>query len=216
MDFLNHLYESIYQYAEAHTEVASPLLAQLERETHLKTLQPRMLSGHLQGRFLALLSQLMQPRKILEIGTFTGYSALCLAEGLAPDGVLHTIEVNPELKPLIQKYTQQSPHGHIETHIGDARDIVPTLGITDFDLVFIDAAKRDYADYYALAMSHTRIGALIIADNVLWSGKVTLDEKDRATQILDNFNQQVQDDPRVQNILLPLRDGLMLARKISA
>jgi caffeoyl-CoA O-methyltransferase len=215
MDFLNQLYENIYQYAEAHTSVESPLLAQLARETHLKTLQPRMLSGHLQGRFLSLLARLMQPRKILEIGTFTGYSALCLAEGLVADGVLHTVEVNEELAWLIKKYTQQSPHGRIETHFGDARAIVPTLGITDFDMVFVDAAKRDYAEYYEMAMAHTRIGGIIIADNVLWSGKVTQTPKDRDTQILDAFNQQIQADTRVENLLMPLRDGLMIARKIA-
>lgn len=210
MDFLP---EKINRYAEEHTTAHSDLLGMIERETHLKTLAPRMLSGHLQGRFLSMISQLMQPQKILEIGTFTGYSALCLAEGLAEDGLLYALEANDELTFLINKYIEKSPFSNkIKLIIGNAIEIIPTLD-EEFDLVFIDAGKRDYPQYYDLIIDKVRTGGLIIADNILWSGKVVQDSKDLDTRIIDDFNKKIHQDERVENILLPLRDGLMIARK---
>ncbi len=172
-----------------------------------------MLSGPLQGRFLALISKLMRPQRVLEIGTFTGYSALCLAEGLAEGGELHTIEANPELAWLIRKYVDKSPFARqIQLHIGRAQSVIPTL-TGNFDFVFMDAGKLDYSLYYDLVIDRMSAGALLIADNVLWSGKVIDNEKDVDTRSLDAFNKRVQADERVETLLLPLRDGLMLARK---
>ena len=210
---MNFLPKIINDYAEAHTSPDSDLLIALERETHLKTLAPRMLSGHLQGRFLSLISHLMQPKRVLEIGTFTGYSALCLAEGLADDGILYALEANDELDYLIKQSVEKSPFPHkIKLFIGNALEIIPSLDET-FDLVFIDAGKRDYPLYYDLVIDKVRSGGLIIADNILWSGKVVEDKKDVDTQIIDTFNKKIHADERVENILLPLRDGLMMARK---
>ena len=210
MDFLP---KKIADYAEAHTEGESDLLQSLVRETHLKTLAPRMLSGHLQGRFLSLLTKLMQPKRILEIGTFTGYAALCMAEGLAEDGILTTIEANDELAFLIEKYIEKGNFkGRITPIFGNALEIIPTL--TDvFDVVFIDAGKRDYPKYYDLVLPKVRSGGLIIADNILWSGKVVEEKKDLDTQIIDQFNKKILADERVECLLLPIRDGLMMARK---
>ncbi len=210
---MNFLPKKINDYAEAHTSLDSDLLIALERETHLKTLAPRMLSGHLQGRFLSLISHLMQPKRVLEIGTFTGYSALCLAEGLADDGILYALEANDELEYLIKQSVEKSPSPQkIKLLIGNALEIIPDLDET-FDLVFIDAGKRDYPLYYDLVIDKLRKGGLIIADNILWSGKVVEDKKDIDTQIIDTFNKKIHADERVENILLPIRDGLMMARK---
>jgi len=211
-DYINRL----HQYCEEHTSPQSPLLNALERETHLKTLAPQMLSGHLQGHFLSLLSQLMQPTTILEIGTFTGYSAICLAQGLQAGGRLHTIEANPEMEYLIRDYLQRAGlEERISLHIGEAQQIIPTLEET-FDLVFIDAGKQEYALFYDLVIERVRSGGLIIADNVLWSGKPlepALREQDADTAAIHQFNQKVQQDARVDNIMLPIRDGLLIARK---
>ena len=210
MDFLPH---KISAYAEAHTTSDTPLLQALDRETHLQTLKPRMLSGHLQGRFLSMISQMLKPKAVLEIGTFTGYSALCLAEGLVEGGVLHTIEADEELEPIIRKYFEASGlEGKLRLHIGNALQIIPTLQET-FDLVFIDAAKREYPAYYDLVIDRVRSGGFIIADNILWSGKVTEERQDVDTKIIDGFNKKIHEDSRVENILLPIRDGLMVARK---
>ena len=210
---MNFLPEKINDYAEAHTSPDSDLLIALERETHLKTLAPRMLSGHLQGRFLSLISHLTQPKRVLEIGTFTGYSALCLAEGLADDGILYALEANDELEYLIKQSVEKSPSpDKIKLLIGNALEIIPSLDET-FDLVFIDAGKRDYPMYFDLVIDKVRSGGLIIADNILWSGKVVEDKKDVDTQIIDTFNKKIHADERVENILLPIRDGLMMARK---
>ncbi|MCB0549331.1 MAG: O-methyltransferase [Phaeodactylibacter sp.] len=212
-DFLNR----INQYCEAHSTPPSPLLYQLERETHLKTLAPQMLSGPLQGQLLSLLSKIQRPKAILEIGTFTGYAALCLAQGLPEGGTLHTIEANPELEYLIRKYIALAGlQNKIHLHIGDALEVIPQLE-GSFDLVFIDAGKQDYALYYDLVIDRVEPGGLIIADNVLWSGKVTSPaerEGDADTRLIHQFNEKVQQDPRVENILLPLRDGLLIARKV--
>ena len=205
--------DKIYEYAEKHTTPDSAALQELIRETHLKTLSPRMLSGHLQGRLLSLLSHLIQPRRILEIGTFTGYSALCLAEGLASDGCVYALEANDELEYIIRKYmTETGFENKIKLLIGNALDIIPTIDET-FDLVFIDAGKRDYPAYYDLVIDKVRSGGLIIADNILWSGKVLVEKKDADTKIIDEFNKKIHLDDRVENLLLPLRDGLMIARK---
>ncbi len=211
---MNFLPVSIADYAEMHTSPESPMLQSLERETHLKMLRPGMLSGKLQGRLLSMFSYMLRPSAILEIGTFTGYSALCLAEGLAENGILDTIEANEEYEPVIRKYIAAAGlENKIRLHIGDALKIIPTLKKT-FDLVFIDAGKRDYPQYYDQVFGKVRPGGFIIADNVLWKGKVTEDNQDVDTAILNGFNKRMLNDPRVENILLPLRDGLMVARKL--
>lgn len=200
-------------YCEAHTTTQSDLLYQLERETFLKTLAPQMASGHLQGRLLTILCQLIQPKIALEIGTFTGYAALCIADGLPDKSVLHTIEVNEELSYISHKYFQESPVGHkIKPHIGDATAIVPTLPYP-FDFVFIDAGKKDYAAHFDLVIDKVSSGGIILADNVLWSGKVAEKKLDKVTKILHNFNEKIQQDERVENVLLPIRDGLLVIRK---
>lgn len=212
MDFIK---AAIEQYANQHTEGESDLLNKLNRDTHLKVLQPRMLSGHFQGRLLSLLSHLVQPKRILEIGTYTGYSALSMAEGLVEGGKLITIDCNEDLEHFIHEALKSSDLGaKIEFKLGDALDIIPQLNET-FDLVFIDADKSNYINYYELILPKVRSGGLIIADNVLWSGKV-LDlenNQDLDTQVIHEFNTLVHNDSRVQNVLLPIRDGLMVLRK---
>jgi caffeoyl-CoA O-methyltransferase len=211
MEFLP---KKIDDYCEAHTTPDSDILHALVRDTHLKTLAPRMLSGHLQGRFLSMISKLMRPKRVLEIGTFTGYSALCFTEGLADDGLLYALEANDELTYLIENNIKKSGFEEkIVLKIGNALEIIPTLDEV-FDLVFIDAGKRDYPAYYDLVIDKVRSGGLIMADNILWSGKVVEEKKDIDTQILDGFNKKIMNDPRVENVLLPLRDGIMMAYKI--
>lgn len=208
--------EAIEEYCENHTQDEGELLKRLERETHLKVLRPRMISGKLQGRFLSFISKLIQPRYILELGTYTGYSALCLAEGLIADGELHTIELNPELEELILKYVNQSPYSEqIFLHIGDGNDWINKLNYS-WDLVFIDAEKKDYLRYYENILPKIRKGGVILVDNLLWSGKVVeeVEKSDHETQAILAFNQHVQQDPRVTNLLLPFRDGLMLIEKL--
>ena len=206
--------QGLADYANAHSTVASSLLQRIERETHLEVLQPRMLSGPFQGRLLSLISKLVQPKRILEIGTYTGYSALCLAEGLTKEGKLVTLDVNEELHKRVQGYFNASDYSeHIDYRIGDALDLVPALNET-WDLVFIDADKKNYVNYYDLVVDRVRSGGLILADNVLWSGKV-IDEKaqDKETVLLRQYNERINRDERVENILLPIRDGIMVARK---
>ncbi len=212
MDFLPAAIEA---YALTHTSAESPLLAQLNRETHAKVLQSRMLSGQMQGRLLSLFSTMMRPRRILEIGTYTGYSALCLAEGLADDGLLITVDVNEELESFTRSFFEKSPLAHkIDFRIGNAAELIPTLTDT-FDMVFIDADKLNYGLYYDLVFDKVRSGGVIIADNVLWSGKIVQTNKkiDKDTQALLDFNQKVHNDARVNHLLLPVRDGLMIAWK---
>ena len=212
MDFLP---DDINQYTEQHTSPESELLARVNRDTQSKVLQPRMLSGHLQGRILATFSNMIRPRRVLEIGTYTGYSALCFAEGLKPDGELHTIDINEELEDRIRGYFEQSIYAdRIHLHIGNALEIVPNLNET-WDLVFIDADKENYINYYNLVIDNLRPGGFIIADNVLWSGKVLNkpDTLDLDTRTLVEFNDMVQEDNRVENVLFPVRDGLMVCRK---
>jgi len=214
MEFIQ---QELAAYAENHTTPESDLLAKLNRDTYANVLAPRMLSGHLQGRILSLFSKMKQPKAILEIGTYTGYAALCLAEGLTHNGVLHTIDINEELETRILKFFGESAYAErLHFHVGNALEIIPKLDV-EFDLVFIDADKDNYAAYYDLLIDKLPQGAIIIADNVLWSGKVIDDEeiaKDIDTKALDLFNKKVNDDPRVENILMPVRDGLMVARKL--
>jgi len=204
----------LIRYCEAHTTATSEVLNRLERETHLRTLSPQMLSGHLQGQLLRLLSTMIQPRLALEIGTFTGYSAICIAGGLAPGGILHTIEANAELRYIIEKYVAEAGLAdRIQLHLGNALEIISTLD-GPFDLVWIDAGKLDYADYYDLVFDKVSPGGYIMADNVLWSGKVIAENRDADTLALHEFNQKIHADPRVENIILPIRDGILLARKL--
>lgn len=212
MDFLP---EKIDHYSENHTSPESELLAKLNRDTQAKVLRPRMLSGHLQGRTLSMMSHMLRPNRILEIGTYTGYSALCLAEGLTDGGELHTIDINEELEDFAQSYFDKSEYGQkIKMHIGNALDLIPELNKT-WDMVFIDADKTNYSNYYDLVIDRTRSGGFIIADNVLWSGKVTepVKKQDDDTRALIAFNKKIQHDERVENVLLPIRDGLMVCRK---
>jgi len=207
------LYTLLNDYCERMSTPPAELLYRLERETHLKTLAPQMLSGRLQGQFLRMLSSWIKPLRILEIGTFTGYATLCLAEGLPQDGELHTIEANPEMAYLIRKYVAESGRkDQIQVHIGDAHERIPEIP-GSFDLVFIDAGKRDYTSYFNLIIDRVTTGGCILADNVLWSGKVLHPGQDEDTASLHAFNELVQADGRVDNLILPLRDGLMLARK---
>ncbi|QSS97552.1 O-methyltransferase [Psychroflexus sp. ALD_RP9] len=213
MDFINN---ELQLYVEEHTEDEPQLLAELTRETWQKILQPRMLSGHFQGRLLSLISKLIKPKTILEIGTYTGYSALSLAEGLSENGVLHTIDRNEELFDFQRKYFNRSAYAkQIIQHIGDARHIIPQLE-TNFDLVFIDADKSNYSLYFDLIIDKLNSGGLILSDNVLWSGKVVeaLDPKDKDTKALQEYNKKLKEDPRVETVVLPIRDGLTLSRKV--
>ena len=212
---LNHqaIQEEWIAYALSHSDSVPELLLELEKETHQKVLQPRMLSGPLQGRLLSLFSHLLQPRKILEIGTFTGYATLCLAEGLDKNGVLHTIDCNEELVHFQQKYFMKSTFkNNIQAHLGNALEVLPKLE-GPFDLVFIDADKVNYDTYFEQVLPKTRSGGLIISDNVLWSGKVLhkADAKDESTLALQRYNKKRKEDPRVKTVLLPFRDGLTLS-----
>jgi predicted O-methyltransferase YrrM len=212
MEFIS---QELDDYVCDHTDIESDLLKELNRETNVKVLNPRMLSGHYQGRVLSMLSKMIQPNRILELGTYTGYSALCLAEGLTENGRLITVDVNPELEEMVDKYIQKSPYrNQIQQIIGNGMDVIPTLN-EEFDIVFIDADKRNYAAYYDLVFDKVRKGGYIISDNVLWSGKVVneYEKSDLDTKILKDFNAQLHNDPRVENVLLPIRDGLMIVRK---
>ncbi|MFH1000186.1 MAG: O-methyltransferase [Bacteroidota bacterium] len=207
----------IEKYAENHSSEPSAVLNDLFRETHLKVLHPRMLSGKVQGRFLSMISHMIQAETILEIGTYTGYSAICLAEGLKKEGKIHTIEIDLELKEIAAKYFKKAGiENKVIQYFGNAMDIIPKLDLV-FDLVFIDADKENLPDYYQLVFEKVRKGGYILVDNVLWSGKVLHPVKkgDSDTQGIIEFNTKVQNDVRVENVLLPLRDGLMLIRKIS-
>ncbi|MET7256507.1 O-methyltransferase [Dyadobacter jiangsuensis] len=213
---MKFLVEEIEEYSAAHTEDENALLKSLNRETHAHILSPRMLSGHLQGRFLSMISRMIRPDRILEIGTYTGYSGICLCEGLNPGGKLITIDVNEELESFTRRYFDQTPFkDQIDYRIGNALDIIPTLTDT-FDIVFIDADKINYSAYFNLCLDKTRTGGFLIADNVLWSGKVVqqLKKIDKDTQALLDFNRMVHEDPRVSNLLLPIRDGLMILQKL--
>jgi caffeoyl-CoA O-methyltransferase len=211
---MHFLSEDLENYIEQHSENEPELLAQLNKETYQKILLPRMLSGHFQGRVLSLLSKLIRPTNILEIGTYTGYSALCLCEGIQENGVLHTIDIKEELLDFQRKYFDKSLWGNqIVQHLGNALDIIPNINLK-FDLVFIDADKENYINYFHLILPKMNKGGIILSDNVLWSGKVVepLSPNDTSTKTLLEYNSLLKNDPRVETILLPIRDGLMVSR----
>lgn len=211
MHFLSPLLE---KYIANNSQSEPPILTELTRETHLKVVRPRMITGHYQGRVLSLLSKIIAPKHILEVGTYTGYSAICLAEGLQQEGTLHTIDINEELAPIQQKYFNQSGYkSQIIQHLGDAIEHIPSFDIV-FDLVFIDAEKTQYDMYFEAAIQKCRSGSIILSDNVLWSGKVVepLEANDKATEALLAYNEKLANDPRVETVLLPIRDGLTLCR----
>ena len=213
MEFISN---TLYDYVVAHSQEEPPLLADLSRQTHLKVLQPRMLSGPLQGRILSILAKLLQPKKILEVGTFTGYATLCLAEGLATEGQIDTLDKNEELVDFQRSFFDRSPWGkQIHQYCGDAIEIIPTLE-GEYDLVFLDADKKNYLNYLELILPKIKKGGLLLSDNVLWSGKVLEEtqKNDRDTAVLKEFNQKLAQHSQLETVLLPLRDGLTLSRKI--
>lgn len=206
---------TIDEYIERHIDVEPQMLRKLDRDTHLYHLRPRMCSGHLQGRILKMLTQMIQPKRILELGTFTGYSALCMAEGMPTDAELHTIEIDDELEDFIRQHFDNSDYaGRIHLHIGDAIEIIPSLSDKTFDLVFMDANKRHYCEYYQLVFPLLSEHGYIIADNTLWDGHVVEENpKDAQTQGILKFNQMIADDNRIEKAILPIRDGLTIIRK---
>ena len=211
---MHFISEELQNYVTAHSENEPELLQQLNKETHQKILQPRMLSGHFQGRVLSMISKILQPKHILELGTYTGYATLCMAEGLREDGTIDTIDVNEELETIQSKYFEQSGRrNQIVQHIGNALEIIPLLD-KKFDLVFIDADKENYINYWNLIVPMMNKGGIILSDNVLWSGKVLekLKPNDKSTPILLEYNKITKEDPRVETVLLPIRDGLTVSR----
>ena len=212
MEFLE---EKLEEYINEHSSPESQVLYDLNRQTHLNILQPRMLSGHLQGRVLSMLSHMIRPKRILEIGTYTGYAALCLAEGLQKEGELITLDINYKLEDMVNKFVKKAGfEDKIKMKVGNALELIPKLD-KNFDLVFIDADKTNYANYYDLLIDDLPTGAFLIADNVLWSGKVTepIKNEDEDTAALKAFNEKILNDERVENVLFPIRDGLMVIRK---
>ncbi|QNL21196.1 class I SAM-dependent methyltransferase [Hyphobacterium sp. CCMP332] len=205
--------QELLTYIDAHTSSEGDLLKNLDRETNLKVMMPRMLSGKVQGRFLSFISKIQKPRRILEIGTYTGYATICLAEGLAEGGKIYTIDKNIELKAMVEKYFKEAGIADSVNYLnGNAIEIIPELK-EEFDLIFIDADKVNYKNYYELCMPRLSKNGLIIADNVLWSGKITDQKADKSTKALQEFNDLVQADNNVENVLLSIRDGLMILRK---
>ena len=212
MEFID---EKIEEYALAFSQQESEVLKKLNRDTHAKVMMPRMLSGHMQGNLLSMLSKMIQPKQILEIGTYTGYSGICLAQGLKSDGRLHTIDINEELEKMVRSFFDEAGlKEKINYYIGNALTIIPTINET-FDIVFIDADKKNYAAYYDLVFDKISSGGYIIADNVLWSGKVLddINKMDADTKAIHDYNRKIHEDDRVEHMLLPVRDGLMIARK---
>ena len=212
---INFIDDNILNYSISKSEKESKLLNDLYRETYLKVLNPRMISGHYQGRILSLISKIISPKKILEIGTYTGYSAICLCEGIDKNGVLHTIDNNKELVEIQNKYFKKANlKDKIVQHFGDAKNIIPSID-EEFDIVFIDADKESYPEYYDLIINKVRSGGIIIADNILWSGKILekVKKDDQATKSIIEFNNKIIKDDRVKNIILPIRDGLNIVRK---
>ena len=211
---MHFISEQLEDYVADHSANEPEILQQLNKETHQKILQPRMLSGHFQGRVLSMLSKIINPKHILELGTYTGYATLCLAEGMQENGTVDTIDINEELEEIQEKYFNLSDYkGQIIQHIGDATEIIPTLN-KKFDLVFIDADKENYINYWNLIVPMMNKGGIILSDNVLWSGKVLEEVKknDKSTPILLEYNKLVNEDPRVETVLLPIRDGLTVSR----
>ena len=211
MAFTSQILDS---YLESNASSEDPILAELSRETFLKVQMPQMLSGHVQGIFLELLSRMIVPRRILEIGTFTGYSTICLAKGLAPDGILYTLDINEELEPLFSKYFVRSGlDSKIKFIPGNALKTIPEIN-EEFDIVFIDADKMNYINYYDLIIDKVKSGGYILTDNVLWSCKVLEEKKDKETLNIHLFNEKLASDPRIQNVIIPIRDGMNIARKL--
>jgi predicted O-methyltransferase YrrM len=211
MDLIQH---DIQQYVEQHTTDESDLLKTINRQTHASVMMPRMLSGHLQGKLLSMISHMIRPKNILEIGTYTGYSAVCLVDGMQPGGKLVTIDINEELEDRVRQYFKiASVEDKVDFRIGDARAIIPQLS-EKFDLVFIDADKENYSHYFDLVIDRVNLNGFILADNVLWSGKVLEANPDKDTRAIKAFNAKVQSDKRVENVLLPVRDGIMVMRKV--
>lgn len=211
---MHFLSQDLEDYIEQHSENEPALLASLNKETYQKILLPRMCSGHFQGRVLSMLSKLIRPLNILEIGTFTGYATLCLCEGMQANGQLHTIDIKEELVDFQRKYFDQSPwKNQITQHLGEALAIIPTLDLK-FDLVFIDADKENYINYFHLILPKMNVGGIILSDNVLWSGKVVepLQKNDLSTKVLLEYNLLLKNDPRIETVLLPIRDGLTVSR----
>ena len=209
--------EELERYVRNLSSPEDELLAELESESHLRVVQPQMVSGHVQGKFLEMLTKMIAPRRVLEIGTFTGYATLCFAAGMPEDGVIDTIEIEDELEGIQSEFFSRSPHGHkIRRHTGSALDVVPTLGEC-YDLVFIDGDKREYPDYYRMLLEGGLVhsGSYILADNILWYGKVVeqnIKPSDLQTRGIVEFNQMVHDDPRVESVIVPIRDGINLIR----
>jgi len=211
---MNFDQKKLNRYCERMSTKPDAVLYELERETNLKTMAPQMLTGHVQGTLLQFIAQMIQPKAILEIGTFTGYAALCMSKGLAKEGKLHTIEVNPERISLIKKYIAKANlENKVIPYIGDAKEVIPAIE-GKFDLVYIDAAKFDYQAYYDLVIERMTSGGMIVVDNVLWGGKIVDGRTDKDTQILNDFNKMVAEDSRVENVILPIRDGITLIRCI--
>jgi predicted O-methyltransferase YrrM len=210
---MNFISDQLQQYIDDHSMKESDLLKALDRETHQKVLQPRMLSGSYQGRLLALLAKMIGPKKILEVGTYTGYATLCLAEGLTTGGSIDTIDHNEELADMQRRYFDQSPYGsQIDQHLGEAKDILKTL-TGPYDLVFLDADKENYPHYFDLIIDKLETGGILLSDNVLWSGKVLEKATDEATSALQEYNHKINTDVRVETVVLPIRDGLTITRK---
>ncbi|GHV51451.1 O-methyltransferase [Bacteroidia bacterium] len=202
------------EYILAHTDPESALLEELTRDAHVTLLRPRMMAGHLQGRILKMLCRILRPKRILEIGAYTGYATLCMAEGIDSGALIHTIEMDEEMETFLMKYISRSPdRDKIKVHFGDALEVIPRLGESAFDLVFIDGSKQQYPDYYELIFPYVRSGGLILADNTLWDGKVPAGATDKQTAGIASFNEKVRNDNRVEKVLLPLRDGLTIIWK---
>jgi predicted O-methyltransferase YrrM len=214
-EMYNHSNASIDEYIKNYSEEEDPVLYELFRETNKKVLQPRMLSGHIQGKILEMLIRMMQPQNVLEIGTYTGYGTICIARGLAKNGIVHTIEINDELEEFSKYYHQKAGVQHkIHTHIGKAQDIIPRINEM-YDCIFIDGDKREYPEYLEITKQYLKQGGFILADNVLWNGKVldSSNNRDKHTQGIQQFNKTVKDDPELENVIFPLKDGLMVIRK---
>ena len=211
---LNRDYDLMMKYCQANSQEVDPILKELERTTYLKTLAPQMISGAIQGQFLELICRIQQAKYVLEVGTFTGYATICLARGIQPDGQVTTIEINRELEYISREFFEKATLTDKITQLwGDAKEIIPTLKTT-YDIIFLDGSKSDYSFLFNLILDKLKPGGLLLVDNVLWSGKVALGVNDKGTRLIDDFNQMVNKDSRVRSLILPFRDGLMMAQKV--